>query len=77
MHVVAGAVIYFGCLVGAGMAKNQDVFPWLNAKTCLLAPLTAGIGKEVYDSRYGETAEFSDITATMFIPVTGYIIYEW
>ena len=69
-HVLAGTVIYLGCLVVADINSIPH-------KYCLLPVLAAGVGKEVYDNSNGGTAEFSDITATMFIPTTTYIIYTW
>ncbi len=75
-HIAAGTLIYMGCLFTAGIAHNNNV-EWINAKTCLVPVLTAAVGKEVYDKHSGGTAEFSDITATMALPTTGFIIYDW
>ena len=76
LHVVAGTVIYLGCLFTSGIARNNHI-EWINPKTCLIPVYLAAVGKEAYDKHTGGTAEFSDITATVFIPSTGYIIYEW
>ena len=76
LHVVVGTGIYLGCLFFAGIAHNNNI-EWINAKTCLVPVYLSAIGKEVYDKHNGGTAEFSDITATGFVPSTGYILYEW
>jgi len=69
-HIVAGAIINTVCLY----IVNINDF---KSKYCLLPILTIAVGKEVYDNSNGGTAEFSDITATMFVPMTTYIIYTW
>ncbi len=76
LHVLAGTGIYLGCLFMVGIAHNNNI-EWINAKTCLVPVYLSAIGKEVYDNSNGGTSEFSDITATVFIPSTGYIIYKW
>jgi len=69
-HIAVGTFIYLACLPIV-YVNNFD------SKYCLLPVLTAAIGKEVYDSSNAGTAEFSDITATMFVPMTTYVIYKW
>ena len=75
-HTLAGTGIYLGCLFFSGIAYNNNV-EWLNAKTCLVPVYAAAIGKEIYDAQGYGTADFADTAATVFIPTTGYIIYEW
>ncbi len=71
-HVAVGGIIYFGCIF-ARNSLDADI----EEKWCLLLPLVAAVGKEVYDHhRYGGF-DLEDIGATIFIPSTSFIIYEW
>lgn len=66
-HMAAGTAIYAGCML----------FTHYEAKECLIPVAFAAVGKEVYDANYGGTSDFNDITATMFIPLGTYVVYEW
>ena len=72
-HAFIGSAIYVGCLVVTNVMYDDTEMGW-----CLLAPIIAGAGKELYDSRHeGHTAEFADFAATVAIPATSLIIYKW
>lgn len=66
-HIVAGTAIYAGCMI----------FTDYESKECLIPVAIAAVGKEVYDANKGGTSDFNDITATMFIPLGTYVVYEW
>ena len=72
LHMAAGGVIYVGCII-IGKELDLDV----NHKWCLLPPLIVGIGKEIHDQNTYGGFDLEDIGATMFIPTTSFILYEW
>jgi hypothetical protein len=71
-HMVAGTLVYGGCIV---IGEFTDLE--LNPKNCLLPVFGVAVGKEVYDANFGGTSDFNDFTATMFVPIGTYTIYEW
>ena len=72
-HIFAGAIIYGGCIVISNIIYEDP-----NAELCLIAPLAAGIGKEVWDSQHdNHVAEWQDVAATMAIPTASIVIYKW
>ena len=73
-HAAAGIIIYGGCLA---LDKALDI-PWLDPNKCLVSVYVAAIFKEVYDSTSdNHTADFNDITATVFFPTTTFVLYSW
>ncbi|RUM72731.1 MAG: hypothetical protein DSZ08_00400 [Sulfurovum sp.] len=71
-HVYAGLGIYAGCFlikgVGEALHFNMD---YLNAKTCVIPVIAAGVGKEVYDSQHTQThtPEILDAVSTIALPL--------
>jgi len=74
-HMIGGAIIYGTCLVASKYIDSK----YLTASTCALVTLGAAIGKEVYDKQHPDihTSEFSDISATVFVPAMHLIFYKW
>ena len=75
MHMVAGGAIYFSCIfINREILADEDMF---DEKYCLLPPLFAGIGKELYDQHQYGGFDLEDIGATMAIPTVSFVLYEW
>ncbi len=71
-HTLVGGVIYAGCLI-----INKELDYNIDNKWCLLPPLFAAVGKEMYDYHSYGGFDLEDIGATMSIPSASFIVYEW
>lgn len=77
-HAYVGIGIYVGCLAFDKVLESIGYNTLLDAKTCLVPVVAAGIGKEVYDSQHeNHTAEVMDTVATVAIPFGAVTLYEW
>ena len=75
-HAAAGFVIYSACIIFDAATDNE----FLDPLTCLIPVAVAAGGKEWYDHQHPEnhSAEWSDVAATMAIPIVFSItIYRW
>ena len=68
-HAIAGLAIYGGCVILGQILKKQDVTDSVNSKTCVLASVALGVGKELYDSRGYGTVDSMDAVATFAVPM--------
>lgn len=70
-HAYVGLGIYAGCFLFKGVGESLNFnMDYLNAQTCLIPVVAAGIGKELYDYQHPEThtAELLDAVSTIAIP---------
>ena len=78
-HAFVGVGIYAGCFLvkGIGESMHYDM-DYLDAKTCLIPVVAAGVGKELWDSQHrNHTAEWQDAAATIAIPLGTFVLVEW
>ena len=75
-HILAGAIIYSGCIITGELIKTE----YITKKNCLLLTGFIAIGKEVVDYKLkekGSSPEIMDAMATMVVPFITYNIMEW
>jgi len=77
-HAYAGIGIYAGCMLVDKILEFTGHDSVLNAKTCLMPVVAAGVGKEIYDSQHeNHTSDIMDTVATVAIPFGAVTVYQW